>query len=37
MLVASEDATSGSVMANAERIFPANKGFSQRSFCASVP
>ena len=32
MLVASEEATSGSVMANAERISPASKGFSQRLF-----
>ena len=30
MLVASEDATAGSVMQNAERISPASSGFSQR-------
>ena len=36
-LVASEEATSGSVIANADRISPASRGFSQRSFCASVP
>ncbi len=37
MLVASEEATSGSVIRKAERISPAISGFSQRSFCASVP
>src|SRR3974390_2753003 len=37
MFVASDEATSGSVIAKAERISPANNGFSQRSFCASVP
>src|SRR6202050_2833730 len=37
MFVASEDATSGSVMQKEERISPANSGLSQRSFCASKP
>ena len=37
MFLASEEATSGSVMANAERISPASSGFSHRSFCSSVP
>jgi N-carbamoyl-L-amino-acid hydrolase len=37
MLVASLDATSGSVMANDERISPASSGVSQRSCCALVP
>jgi hypothetical protein len=37
MLVASELATSGSVIANAERISPSSSGRSQRSFCASLP
>ena len=37
MLVASEEATSGSVIRKAERISPAISGFSQRSFWASVP
>src|ERR1700675_4887363 len=37
MFVASEDATSGSVIANAERVSPASSGVSQRCFCASVP
>ena len=37
MLVASEDATSGSVIAKAERISPARSGFSQRSCCAGLP
>ena len=35
MLVASELATSGSVIANAERISPSSSGVSQRSFCSS--
>jgi hypothetical protein len=34
MLVASDDATPGSVMQNAERISPASSGFSQRSLLA---
>src|ERR1700759_3303496 len=37
MLVASELATSGSVMANAERISPSSSGISHRCFCSSVP
>src|SRR5579863_1789779 len=37
MLVASEEATSGSVMQKQERISPASNGLSQRSFCSSVP
>ena len=37
MLVASEDATSGSVIANADRISPSSSGVSQRSCCSGVP
>ncbi len=37
MLVASEDATSGSVMQNADRISPSSSGRSQRSCCSLVP
>ncbi len=37
MLVASEDATSGSVMQNAERIVPSSSGASQRARWASEP
>lgn len=37
MFVASEDATSGSVMQNAERISPSSSGMSHRSRCASEP
>src|ERR1700739_254030 len=37
MLVASEEATAGSVIAKHERISPANNGRSQRSFCSGVP
>src|SRR5271154_307920 len=37
MLVASEDATSGSVIAKHDRISPASKGFSHFSFCSAVP
>ena len=37
MFVASELATAGSVIANAERISPSSSGASQRSFCSSVP
>ena len=37
MLRASDEARSGSVMANAERISPASSGRSQRSFCSGVP
>ena len=37
MLVASDDATAGSVIRNAERISPASSGSSQRCFCSAVP
>src|SRR5664280_3418061 len=37
MFVASEEATSGSVMQNAERISPSSSGRSQRSCCSAVP
>ena len=37
MLRASEDATSGSVIANAERISPSSSGRSHCSRCRSVP
>jgi hypothetical protein len=37
MLRASDDATSGSVIANPERISPSSSGFSHRSFCSGVP
>ena len=37
MLVASLEATSGSVMQKAERIRPSSNGFSQRFFCSSDP
>ncbi|CAM5248023.1 hypothetical protein SFUMM280S_05234 [Streptomyces fumanus] len=37
MLVASEEATSGSVIANAERISPASSGWSHCFFCVSSP
>src|ERR1700683_2935430 len=37
MFVASEEATPGSVMQNAERISPASSGLSQCSFCAADP
>ena len=37
MLVASEEATSGSVMQKTERISPASSGVSQRAFCSSEP
>ncbi len=37
MLVASDDATPGSVIQNAERISPSSSGFSHRSFCAALP
>ena len=35
--MASELATSGSVMAKAERISPSSSGRSQRSCCSGVP
>jgi hypothetical protein len=37
MLRASEDATSGSVIAKPDRISPSSSGFSHRCFCSSVP
>ena len=37
MLVASDDATSGSVIANADRISPSSSGLSHRSCCAGEP
>ena len=37
MLLASEEATSGSVMQNADLIFPSSSGLSQRSCCSAVP
>src|SRR5262245_36376523 len=37
IFVASDEATSGSVIAKQERISPAKSGFSQRSCCAGVP
>src|SRR6516225_12323100 len=37
MLVASDEATSGSVIAKAERISPASSGSSQRLRCSGVP
>ena len=37
MFVASDDATSGSVIAKAERISPSRSGRSQRSCCSGVP
>ena len=37
MFVASEDATAGSVIENAERVVPSSSGISHRSFCSSVP
>jgi hypothetical protein len=35
--VGSDPAVSGSVMENAERRSPSSSGYSQRSFCSSVP
>ena len=37
MFVASEEATSGSVIENADRIRPSSSGSSQRAFCSGVP
>src|SRR5712692_5104767 len=37
MLVASEEATSGSVIAKPERISPFRSGRNHRSFCSGVP
>ncbi len=37
MLVASDEATAGSVIAKAERILPSSSGSSHRFFCSAVP
>ena len=37
MFVASDEATSGSVIENAERIVPSSSGSSQRCCCSAVP
>ena len=37
MLVASDEATSGSVIAKAERISPSSSGLSQRALISSEP
>src|SRR6185369_13275962 len=37
MLVASDEATSGSVIAKAERISPSSSGFSQRALMSAEP
>ena len=37
MLVASDEATAGSVIRNAERISPRNSGSSHCRFCSGVP
>ena len=37
MLVASEEATAGSVIRKAERISPASSGRSHLAFCSGVP
>ena len=37
MFVASDEATSGSVIAKQERISPARSGSSHRAFCSGVP
>ena len=37
MLVASEEATPGSVMTKAERILPSSRGFSHFSLCSGEP
>jgi hypothetical protein len=37
MLRASDDATAGSVMQNADRIWPSSSGSSHISFCSGVP
>jgi hypothetical protein len=37
MLVASDEATSGSVIRNADRISPRSNGSSHCFFCSSVP
>ena len=37
MFVASDDATSGSVIAKADLVLPSNRGFKYLFFCSSVP
>ncbi len=37
ILVASDEATAGSVIAKPERISPASSGVSHSRFCASLP
>src|SRR5262247_953226 len=37
MLVASDEATLGSVIANAERILPSSRGWSHCFLCSAVP
>lgn len=37
ILVASEDATCGSVIANPERIFPSSNGISHSEICSLFP
>ena len=37
MFVASDDATSGSVIENTERMSPSSSGISQRCCCSGVP
>ena len=37
MLVASDEATAGSVMAKHDRISPSSSGCSHRSCCSAVP
>ena len=37
MLVASDEATAGSVMQKTERMSPASSGVSQRFFCSAEP
>ena len=37
MLVASDEATAGSVIRNAERISPASSGLSHLAFCSGDP
>jgi hypothetical protein len=37
MLVASDEATSGSVIAKAERIWPSSSGLSQRALISAEP
>ena len=37
MFLASDEGSAGSVIANAERISPFNRGFNHFSFCSGVP